>query len=444
MQNKLTTEDFIKRAREVHGDKYGYSKVNYKNSNTKVDIICPAHGVFTQRASNHLRGIGCPKCKKHRSHTLLSTFIERAKSVHGDFYDYSLVDYVSLDDKINIICPKHGVFQQIGWNHIAGKGCSKCWSERRGVVTRKSTLDFISKARKIHGDFYDYTKTIYIRGNEKVIITCPIHGDFEQLASNHLKGEGCRLCGIKKSAIKYSKKAFVEKTQAIHHNFYDYTKSEYTHSQTPIVITCPIHGDFIQTPANHLKGEKCPLCAHSSRVDCLTGNKEDFIKQAKVVHGDKYDYSLVDYKKSSVKVKIVCPKHGVFLQSPNNHLRGKCCPKCNTSKGEERIFRYLDTNQIKYVRQFKMQNENIFCVNKILIADFFLPDYGIIIEYNGEQHYKPIPFWGGESQFEKQKERDITLRMFCKRHNYKLIEIPYLEYNNIEVILKREIRGKQK
>lgn len=191
------TEEFVKRARKVHGDKYDYSKVNYVNNRTKVIIICPEHGEFEQVPDSHLRGSGCPICRWKKAKESLrksvglttEKFIERAKKIHGDKYDYSKVKYENTDTKVCIICPKHGEFWQTPHHHLMGIGCPYCGQKKY------DTNEFIRRAKEVHGDKYDYSKTNFICKKNKVIITCPIHGDFEQLPLNHLAGRGCPECG---------------------------------------------------------------------------------------------------------------------------------------------------------------------------------------------------------------------------------------------------------
>lgn len=185
---KLTKDEFIAKSREIHGDKYDYSKVEYINNSTKVCIICPEHGEFWQRPSLHMNGSGCPHCYGNAK---LSTneFIDRAKEIHGDKYDYSKVEYNGVDTKVCIICPEHGEFWQTPYNHMNGQGCPKCYG------FNKTTEDFIKKAIEVHGNKYDYSKTKYINAKEKVTITCPMHGDFEQRPNDHLNGHGCSICG---------------------------------------------------------------------------------------------------------------------------------------------------------------------------------------------------------------------------------------------------------
>ena len=192
-------------------------------------------------------------------------FIERARQVHGDKYDYSKVEYTKKDNKVCIICPEHGEFWQIANNHMRGAGCPKCGVKKVSDSKRKDTESFIKKARELYGDKYDYSKTIYKGSKELLTITCPIHGDFEIIASNHLVGCGCKKCSnaLKGQYKKLDTEQFIEKANKIHNNFYDYSKTKYVLSNKKVIITCPIHGDFEQTPNHHLGGEGCPVCKQS-------------------------------------------------------------------------------------------------------------------------------------------------------------------------------------
>lgn len=198
----MDTEDFIKKARKVHGSKYDYSKVNYVDSKTKVEIICPIHGSFWQRPLNHLSGHGCKKCGElSRSESRRLTkekFIEKAKKIHKNKYDYSNVDFVDLKTEVEIICPEHGPFMQTPHNHLMGHGCGEC---RKLSISKLNSLtkeEFIERAKKTHGDKYDYTRVNYVRSTIKVEIVCHIHGSFWQIPRSHLSGKGCPGCRMSK------------------------------------------------------------------------------------------------------------------------------------------------------------------------------------------------------------------------------------------------------
>lgn len=190
---KISLEKFLERAKKKFGDLFDYSKIEYIDFNTPICIICPIHGEFWQTPKQHLINHGCPKCS-NRTKLTKEEFIARAKKVHGDKYDYSQVNYINNKTKVCIICPKHGEFWQKPNNHLLGEGCSKCKGEK---ITRIQTLNtelFIKKSKQIHGDKYNYYKTIYQKSNQKVCITCDKHGDFFQTPNNHLHGYGCPKC----------------------------------------------------------------------------------------------------------------------------------------------------------------------------------------------------------------------------------------------------------
>lgn len=196
MPSKLTQDEFIRRSKIVHGDKYDYSKVNYNGSETKVCIICPEHGEFWQTPHRHLMGDRCPKCSS-RAKFDNDEFIKRARAVHGNKYDYSKVQYTTNSGKVCIICPEHGEFWQRASAHLLGNGCPVCWSLDRGRKRRTTQEEFIKKANKIHKNKYNYDKVHYVTAIEPVTINCPLHGDFQQTPHKHLQGHGCPVCGAK-------------------------------------------------------------------------------------------------------------------------------------------------------------------------------------------------------------------------------------------------------
>lgn len=191
-RKKVTTDDFIKDARKIHGDRYDYSLVRYTKNKTNVTIICNEHGEFEQTPDNHKHGSGCPKCANIvRVNSLRITqkeFIDKSLKVHKGRYDYSSVEYVSSKKKVCITCPEHGEFWQTPNGHLNGYGCPKCAG--RG----KSTEDIIKEFKLVHGDKYDYRNVIYGGRRNKIEIICPDHGTFEQQVGIHLLGSGCPKC----------------------------------------------------------------------------------------------------------------------------------------------------------------------------------------------------------------------------------------------------------
>jgi hypothetical protein len=203
---KSNTEEFIKKAKLKHGDKYDYSKVEYIKNNKNIMIFCKIHGEFLQTPATHLRSNGCGKCGgTFKSNT--KEFIEKAKLIHYDKYDYSKVNYINNTEKIIIICKDHGEFLQSPAGHLVKKGCGMCRYITTSNKMTSNTEEFIEKAKLKHGDKYEYYKVNYINNTEKIIIICKDHGEFEQRPSGHLYGfEGCNKCNnnnFSKSQIEW-------------------------------------------------------------------------------------------------------------------------------------------------------------------------------------------------------------------------------------------------
>jgi hypothetical protein len=344
---------FIEKSINIHGSKYNYDNVIYINNTTLVSIVCLIHGEFKQKPINHLNGCGCQKCARLNQNikTKLNNdkFIEKAKLIHGDKYNYSEVDYINAKTKIKIICTEHGVFEQSPNRHLSGDGCPKC------AGRDKTINDFVNISNKKHNFKYNY----------------------EFITQNNIK--------------------------------YD----------LDVKIVCPIHGEFYQKPSSHIFKYGCPECGGKLKL-----NNDKFIEKAKLIHGDKYNYSNINYINSNTKIKIICDKHGLFKQTPCNHLQGQGCPICKESKGEKNIRRYLLLNNIEFISEYKF-NE---CYNeKLLPFDFYLPKTNTCIEYDGIQHYKPINRFGGELGFKRGKINDEIKNDFCSKNKIKLIRISYFE-----------------
>ena len=415
MPKKKTKEEFIKEATEKHKGKYDYSKVVYIGSKIKVCIICHEHGEFEQRPADHIKGQGCPKCgveNRNEKNTLTKeNFIEKARKEHGDKYDYSKVNYVNGKTKICIICPNHGEFWQRPKDHTNGQGCPKCGIEKMCESRTSSKEDFIKKTREVHGNKYDYSKVEYVNSQTKVCIKCPEHGEFWQVPYSHLNGRGCPKCS---GCYVPTTEEWIVSARKVHGDKYDYSKVDYKNERTKVCIICHEHGEFWQNPGDHLNGSACPKCSK-----CIP-TKEEWFAEARKVHGNKYDYSKVDYVNSRTKVYIICPEHGKFRQTPNSHLRGCACPKCNLSHLERDAMNYLDEVGITYDYQKR------FDWLGLQSLDFYLPDYNVGIECQGEQHFFPVDFAGkgvewARKHFKYVISLDKRKKALCEKHGIKLL-----------------------
>lgn len=275
-----TREQFIKEAIEVHGNKYDYSKVIYKNARTPVCIICPEHGEFWPTPDNHLKGNNCPYCS---GVGLVTTeiFIEKARRVHGDKYDYSKVDYVNNRTKVCIICPIHGEFWQTPSAHLNGQNCPKCSDTQINQET------FLLKSFEKHGNKYDYSEVKYVDYRTPVCIICHEkdelgneHGKFWQRPANHLRGQNCPKCTHEH---QYTTEEWIAKARNVYGNKYDFSKVKYIDCRTKVIITCPKHGEFSVYPTVFLNGNGCPKC----RVSKLEKIMMDILDK----RGIEYEYN---------------------------------------------------------------------------------------------------------------------------------------------------------
>lgn len=187
----------------------------------------------------------------------------------------------------------------------------------------------MAECNEVHSHKYTYNNTQYVGGRKKIVVTCPEHGDFTIQARNHRDGQGCRECTKKAISLSFSQYEpdFIEKAKAVHGDTYSYDNLKYINLEHKVNITCKFHGDFLTDGRGHLKGKGCPICA-KIRVGATL---EHFLERSKEIHGDRYDYSLVQYKNSRLKVEIVCSQHGSFMQTLSCHVAGKGCPDCGTT-----------------------------------------------------------------------------------------------------------------
>ena len=391
---KSTTEEFIKKAKAIYGDKYDYSKVEYKGNKVKVCMICPIHGEWWMSPNNHLRGHRCPGCYGTPKHTN-KEFIEKAREVHGDKYDYSKVEYDGNKTKVCIICPQHGEFWQSAGSHMTGSGCPKCSGRARITLD-----DFLKRATDIHNGKYDYSKIIHIPKRRKI-----------------------------------TQESFVERASSIHKNKYDYSKSIYVDRKEKVCIICPEHGEFWQKPHFHLQGGNCPKCVGGVRL-----TTEEFTEKARLVHEDLYDYSKGNYINTSTKVCIICREHGEFWQTPNNHLFGAGCPTCPQSNMEGEIRHFLIKNNIAFEQE---KGFDWLIYKRKMFLDFFLPEYGVAIECQGGQHFFPSKLFGGEEFYKETIERDKAKKDLCETHGIKMlyysnahIDYPYPVFESLKLLLR--------
>ena len=324
-RKSYTTEQWIERARGKHGDRYDYTEVEYVNSYTKVKIRCKEHGIFLQTPNSHISGNNCPSCARRRAGGKRKTteqWIATAKAKHGNKFEYSEAEYLNKNTTLKIICPTHGPFFQRPDNHLRSPtGCPECSFAARRI----DDSDIISQFRKVHGDRYDYAKVRYRNIDTHVTIICEIHGEFSQTPFNHKGGQGCPACAKEyRPGKRVGRTEWIRRWRETHGDRYDYSKVDDEIVQTSVVkILCKVHGEFHQRVSEHMM-YGCSKCVRPMQG----ASTEDWVEAFRGVHGEKYDYSEVNYQKSGVYVKIICPEHGPFPQVPSAHIQGSGCPRC--------------------------------------------------------------------------------------------------------------------
>lgn len=277
--------------------------------------------VYTPRKDSLAKGI-----VKDKNKCRTTPFIEKAKSLHGDRYDYSKTVYKNSTTKITVTCPVHGDFTTHPVTHLSSTGCPKCSMEAVADFHRKTTEWFVEKAREQFGDEHDYSLVEYVDTHTPVKIVCKKHGLFEAIPAYYFtRKTGCSQCAEEIRAKEYaiSFEEFVERSRAKHGDKYTYHREDYKYIKEKTRVTCPEHGDWWIVGIHHTRGVGCAKCAGVALKDT-----ETFIEQAREVHGSKYDYSKTQYTLNKNKVEIICPEHGSFWQAASSHLSGSGCSAC--------------------------------------------------------------------------------------------------------------------
>lgn len=544
-KNKIKKEDFIERANDLHKE-YDYSKVIIVDSKTPVEVICKKHGSFFPTPSNHLNGSKCPTCSKinrvNKQRISYDEFIKMSKVKYNDEFIYHKPLHFDFKMSIKATCKKHGIFMLNPERHLKqGTTCPTCSNENKKI----SIDEFIKRCNNIHNFKYDYSLVNYNTLKDKIKIICPVHGVFLQHGTHHLhKRAVCKECtfdDIKNRDVE----EFIKTSNLIFNSKYDYTKSIYKNKKTKLNIVCPVHGTFLKSPLEHLKGSGCPVCKESKGElkirDFFSKNKISFIAQKKfeecrykkqlqfdfylpdynicieydgaqhseiieawggieklketqykdnikndfcnnnniglirikytdynnievilteklnimtkskseienikfnkliskmdIAHDFKYQYiSINEYKNLNSFIEIVCPKHNTsFSLKAFDHLNyGKCCIECDEYKVNKTISIFLKKNKIEFIRQHKFDG----CKNKeCLPFDFYIPHMRCCIEFDGEQHYKPLDFFGGIEAYEKLKVNDAIKTVYCEENFIDLIRIKFTQIDKINEIL---------
>jgi len=322
MPKRQTKDEFVLRSKAKFGNKFDYSNVHYINVKVKVWIRCMEHGKFEIAPEQHLRSQqGCPKCPLKnlgRKPKKQEKFINDAMEKYGEKFDYHLVEYINNKKGVRIICHIHGEFLQSPSKHLKGVyGCRKCAPKG----TKLTNKEFISRAKAVHGERYDYSETKYTLNKNPINLICIEHGKFTlSSAGNHLKGHGCQKCP---KITDVSTAKWIVRACNTHGNRYDYSQTEYLGANLNLDIVCKIHGLFSQIASHHERGSNCPKCA--GRHSC---SSDEFKEKCRKIHGGKYDYSNTVYLGAKSLIVYICSIHGNVSQQAYDHMVGYGCAQC--------------------------------------------------------------------------------------------------------------------
>lgn len=392
MPRKATREDVVKKFVEVHGDLYDYSKIVYKGSSEKVEIVCKVHGSFWQSVTHHKSGHGCDTCGREKGvgkRTMsYEDFLQQAKSKHGAKFTYpdQRESFEGSTSVVTITCTEHGEFEQVACVHVRSQHCCpKCSRVSQAKKRTQLVEAFIGRAVVVHGDRYDYTHVTTGKTSEPVQIICKEHGAFLQRPASHLKGSGCPTCanvtiGDKK---RRSFESFVLQAAKQHMYKFDYSEAEYVDISTPIKIVCPDHGTFIQKPTVHLVSVYgCPECTNAAIGPRTQKTTEEFVAEARKVHGDEFDYSKSVYTTCVSQLEVICKKHGSFFPTPNNHVGKRTkCPQCKNPTTK------IELSVRGWYPEAEYSNRTILKGKEL---DVYFPNDKVAVELNGR-------YWHSES-----------------------------------------------
>ena len=402
----LSWNEILKRAEE--NNKTVICEVEKRRSVRYFNVRCNKCN-FEKESPAHLflkKCVICFNCFGKDKELMKKEFIIKAKNIHSDKYNYDLVEYIDCRNKVKIFCNKcKDTFLQKPRDHLQGCGCKKCGIKKSCL----SNEDFILKSIKVHNKKYNYDLVQYINNKTKVSIKCnKCEHIFLQTPNDHLQGYGCKKCAD--NNLKSNTKEFIIKAKKIHGDKFNYDLVEYVKSSSKINIKCnKCNKIFLIIASNHLKiNSKCSLCSPKFRYDNLK-----WIDKAREIHGDKFNYDLVEYIDCRNKVIIQCNKcYKTFFQAPYHHISGKGCPFCNESKGELFLKKILTENNIEFIPQHTFPGlANI----NALKCDVYVPIVNLIIEIDGDGHRKAC---FGSTPEKRQKTFEDTVRNDAIKDNY--------------------------
>lgn len=372
-------------------------------------------------------------------------FIKKVIDKRGNTLDLSEAVYLRTRDNVKLTCKKHShTYEQKAVSTLSGQnGCEFCYIESLSQACSKPKEFYIDEIDRIYKGFYEKEKINVISG-EEINVFCEIHGYFKKDFTSLKRGHGCPECMKlrKVSGVKKDTKSFIYISKEIHKEWFNYDNVIYIDNKTPVNLTCNICShNFNQKPSTNLAGKGCPNCwTHRNRLPKYNSRNslEEIEKRCKIFFKDYLDFSNSKSTTSNEKITVFCKKCNKDFEQYTGHLvRGIGCQSCSRAEKQSKPEKFIETllidNNIKYIREKSFKN----CIHRNKLRfDFYIPKLNMCLEYQGEQHYRPISIFGGEEAFNKQIIKDQIKRDYCTDNNIKLLEISYKD--NIEKVLKTE------
>lgn len=445
-----TTEEFIAKSKELHGDNFDYTLCNFVNMTTKVKLICnKCKNIVEVKPFDNLKRHTCKFCAGNKRFTT-EDFISKSIKIHGDKFDYKNCVYINNHTPMEILCKEHNItFMQSAVNHYKGRGCDLCSNEAIGNLNRKPLEKFIQESKNKFRNKFEYSEVIYKNQITTIKLFC---NDCQkwifQRPIDHLL-YGCVDCNELNATLRDRKKSyelFLKNAEIVHGDRYLYGNVNYINGDIKVSIVCKKHNFmFYQSPHYHIEGRNCPKCAQEQRILTSRRPRDEFINECIEIFDKQYDYSLVEYKGIHQPVTIKCNDCGNYFKlRPTQHLYYRMgCIHCksNLSKGELSILKCLESLNRKYVNEFWTSE----CKHLLpLPFDFAVVDENenvkYLIEYQGEQHFRPVNF-GGISDEEALENFNATIRNdsikkeYCENNNIPILYISYKDFKNIKTIV---------
>lgn len=440
-----TQAEFIRKCEEKHPNKLDYSRTIYINQKTPAIFICKTcNSEFTRDPAHMLgegRGHGCIACNGGVKDDLL-TFITKAKLAHGDKYKYHLVEYINSLTKVKIECEKGHIFEQTPNHHVGGDGCRRC----RGYY--RTQEDFEAESKEMFPGLFDYSRTKFIDMGTPIVLICSREHTFEIPPCIHLrtgsKG-GCRDCACIEASLRmsYTQEEWIEMATTIHGDLYIYERVEYINSQTNTAIICRKHGEFQQTPAQHLSGRGCrkcgaERCAESKRY--TETDIEEAFTNAGIIHNNRYEYIKIFRIEGKLMIEMRCPTHDIISQRLDHHLHGHGCVRCVPQYSKQQI-EWLNYCSIARPGILHAENSGEYRIPGTgFMADGFHTDTNTVYEYQGD-------FWHGNpsvfNPLDINPRTNTTYGFLYERTQKKIADIKSRGYKVVEVWEKEWETGKR-